>query len=239
MAVTFDHQALSYAELNSRANKLARYLRRFGAGPEIFVGICVERSLDMIVGLLGILKSGAAYVPLDPSYPRQRLSLIVEDSAIRVLVTQQSLIGHLGDVAAQMVCIDGDWNVIQHENGQNLNCLLSPDNAAYVIYTSGSTGRPKGVVVSHWNVVRLFEATSKRFHFSQQDVWTLFHSYAFDFSVWELWGALIHGGRLVVVPFWVSRTPEAYQQLLADEAVTIVNQTPSAMRQLIDVLNSL
>src|SRR5205085_4462926 len=107
------------------------------------------------------------------------------------------------------------------------------DNAAYVIYTSGSTGRPKGVVVSHRNVLRLFAATKDWFDFSPRDVWTLFHSYAFDFSVWEMWGALLYGGRVVVVPYLISRTPEAFRELLRKEAVTVLNQTPSAFRQLV------
>jgi amino acid adenylation domain-containing protein/non-ribosomal peptide synthase protein (TIGR01720 family) len=235
VAASFEDASLCYAELNTRANKLARVLRGLGAGPDVCVGICVERSLDTIVGLLGILKAGAAYVPLDPAYPAERLSLMLRDSAVRLLVTQQSQLVQLGNVLTHTIILDRDWDLIDLENGHNLNTWLSPANAAYVIYTSGSTGIPKGVVVTHWNVVRLLENTSDTFNFSADDVWTLFHSYAFDFSVWEMWGSLIHGGRLVIVPFWVSRDPAAYQELLASEAVSIVNQTPSAFRQLTDL----
>jgi amino acid adenylation domain-containing protein len=232
VAVVFDDQALSYGDLNRRSNKLARSLQSLGAGSERLVGICMERSLDLVVGLAGVLKSGSAYVPLDPSYPRSRTSLILQDSGVSVLVTQQAVVEGLGEMDVGIICIDRDWEAIKDEGARNPEWSISPDNAAYVIYTSGSTGKPKGVVVSHANVVRLFKATDSKFHFSSRDVWTLFHSCAFDFSVWEIWGALIYGGRLIVVPFWVSRSPESYRQLLAAEAVTIVNQTPSAMRQL-------
>jgi amino acid adenylation domain-containing protein len=155
-----------------------------------------------------------------------------------VLVTQAELLTAIPAHRTKVVCIDRDWKEIERESGDNLDSLISPDNAAYVIYTSGSTGHPKGVVVSHHNVLRLFAATKSRFDFSHDDVWTLFHSCAFDFSVWELWGALLHGGRLVVVPYFVSRTPEAFRELLRREGVTVLNQTPSAFRQLMFVEES-
>ncbi|MGB0383610.1 MAG: amino acid adenylation domain-containing protein, partial [Ardenticatenaceae bacterium] len=134
----------------------------------------------------------------------------------------------------QVVCLDGlEEGVISQQSAQNPVSGVTPDNLAYVIYTSGSTGKPKGVLVNHYNVVRLFEATDLWYDFNQKDVWTLFHSYAFDFSVWELWGALIYGGRLVVVPYEVSRSPETFYKLLLTEQVTVLNQTPSAFRQII------
>jgi amino acid adenylation domain-containing protein/non-ribosomal peptide synthase protein (TIGR01720 family) len=228
-------QRLTYRELNERSNKLARHLRQLGVGPEVLVGICVERSAEMLVVLLGILKAGGAYVPLDTSYPQERLAFLLDDARVEVLVTQANLLDHLPAHNAKVVCVDGDW---KEERGDNLDNNLSPDNAAYVIYTSGSTGRPKGVVVSHYNVLRLFAATKSWFEFSHRDVWTFFHSYTFDFSVWELWGALLHGGRVVVVPYFVSRTPEAFRELLQKEGVTVLNQTPSAFRQLMFVEES-
>jgi len=234
-AVVFGEQRLSYRELNERANKLARHLRRFDVGPESLVGICVERSAEMLVALLGILKAGGAYVPLEPSYPQERAAFLLGDARVEVLVTQANLLDQLPTHSGSVVCIDRDWNEIEREKGDNLDSNVSPDNPAYVIYTSGSTGQPKGVVVSHHNVSRLFSTTKTWFDFSHHDVWTLFHSYAFDFSVWELWGALLHGGRVVVVPYFVSRAPEAFRELLLREGVTILNQTPSAFRQLMFV----
>jgi len=237
-AVTFDKQHLSYRELNERANKLARHLRQLGVRTESLVGIYMERCAEMLVGLLAILKAGGAYVPLDTSYPQERIAFLLDDARVEVLVTQANLLTQISATAAEVVCIDRDWKEIERESGDNLDSRISPDNAAYVIYTSGSTGRPKGVVVSHHNVLRLFAATKSWFEFSHRDVWTLFHSYTFDFSVWELWGALLHGGRLVVVPFFVSRTPEAFRELLRSQGVTVLNQTPSAFRQLMFVEES-
>ena len=231
-AIVFGEQHLSYREYNERANKLARHLQRLGVGPEALVGICVERGAEMLVGLLGILKAGGAYVPLDASYPPERLAFMLDDAQVEVLVTQENLLGQIPAHKAEVVCLDRDWREIEQKRADNPDSSVSPDNAAYVIYTSGSMGRPKGVVVTHRNVTRLFAATQEWFDFSGRDVWTLFHSYAFDFSVWEVWGALLYGGRLVVVPYFVSRTPEAFYELLRREGVTVLNQTPSAFRQL-------
>ncbi|HKN82957.1 MAG TPA: amino acid adenylation domain-containing protein, partial [Pyrinomonadaceae bacterium] len=231
-AVVFGDQHVSYRELNKRANKLARYLRQLGVGPESLVGICLERSAEMLVGLLAILKAGGAYVPLDTSYPQERAAFLLDDAGVEVLVTQAGLLAQIPIQKIRVVCVDSDHEEIERESDENIDSDVSPGNAAYVIYTSGSTGRPKGVVVSHCNVLRLFVATKNWFDFSPHDVWTLFHSYAFDFSVWELWGALLHGGRVVVVPYLVSRTPEVFRELLRKEGVTVLNQTPSAFRQL-------
>ena len=190
IAVVFEDQRLTYRELNNRANQLAHYLRKLGVGPEALVGICVERSLAMLVAILGILKAGGAYVPLDPSYPKERLAFILEDSRAALLISQSSLIAGLPVHNATVLCLDQDWGEISTQSQDNPPPLTTPDNLAYVIYTSGSTGTPKGALIPHHNVVRLFRATDSWFHFGPDDVWTLFHSYAFDFSVWELWGAL-------------------------------------------------
>jgi amino acid adenylation domain-containing protein len=152
---------------------------------------------------------------------------------VPVLLTQQRLLGALPPHPARVLCLDSDSEAIARESDAGLASGATANGLAYVIYTSGSSGRPKGVLVTHRNVTRLFAATRAWFHFGESDVWTLFHSYAFDFSVWELWGALLHGGRLVVVPYWVSRSPETFYDLLAAERVTILNQTPSAFRQLV------
>lgn len=233
IAVVFEKEQLTYQELNQRANQLAHYLRLFGVGPEVLVGICVERSLEMVIAFLGILKAGGAYVPLDPAYPKERLAFILADAQVSVLLTQQRLALLVPAQGAKVICLDTNWNLIAQESDENPLNNVTAENLAYVIYTSGSTGKPKGVLIRHSNVVRLFEATQSLFNFNKQDVWTLFHSYAFDFSTWELCGALLYGGRLVIVPYLVTRSPETFYDFLCSEQVTILNQTPSAFRQLI------
>jgi amino acid adenylation domain-containing protein len=244
IAVGFEKQQLTYRDLNNRANQLAHYLRSLGVKADTLVGLCVERSLLMLVGILGILKAGGAYVPLDSEYPTERLSFMLEDSQVSVLLTQQQFVETLHTTSlpkhqAQVVCLDTDWNTIAQNSESNPQQTTTPNNLAYVIYTSGSTGKPKGVLVNHCNVVRLFAATNDWYNFNAQDVWTLFHSYAFDFSVWEIWGALLYGGRLVIVPYFVTRSPESFYQLLINEKVTVLNQTPSAFRQLIQAEESI
>ncbi|MFP4409895.1 amino acid adenylation domain-containing protein [Coleofasciculus sp.] len=239
VAVVFEQEQLTYRELNARSNQLAHHLKQLGGGLEVLVGIYIERSLEMLVGLLGILKAGCAYVPLDPAYPQERLDHILSDSQIPILLTQQKFIADLSEYQGNIVCLDTDWKVISEQSLENPCNYVTPNNLAYVIYTSGSTGKPKGVLIDHHNVVRLYTATQSWFNFNQSDVWTLFHSYAFDFSVWEIWGALFYGGRLIVVPYWISRSPDAFHELLSTEKVTVLNQTPSAFRQLIQVDQSL
>jgi len=229
-AASFGGEHLSYAELDARSNRLARHLRALGVGAETLVGLALERSLDLVVAILAILKAGGAYVPLDPAYPPRRLAFMVEDSGLALVVShsaQQAALAETG-TAARRVLLDREQAAIDTQPPEPPEPVAGPENAAYVIYTSGSTGQPKGVVVSHANVARLMRASEELFGFGADDVWTLFHSYAFDFSVWELWGALLYGGRLVVVPFAASRSPELFYQLLADERVTVLNQTPSA-----------
>jgi amino acid adenylation domain-containing protein len=237
VAVVYEQQTLTYAELNGRANQLARYLKDKGVGPDKLVGICVERSLEMVVSLLGILKAGGAYVPLDPSYPIERLTYMLNDAAPRVLLTQDRLRERLADTVAVVIALDNEWSEIAEQSTTNVDLResrLNSHNLAYVIYTSGSTGQPKGVMVEHRNVIRLFAATAQSFNFNDRDVWTLFHSVAFDFSVWELWGALLYGGRVVVVPHLTARSPKEFYRLVCAEGVTVLNQTPSAFAQLID-----
>lgn len=234
-AVMFEDQQLTYGELNRRANQLASYLRRLGVGPEMLVGLYVERSLELVVGILGILKTGGVYVPFDPASPRERLTFMLADAAPVAVVTQLQLLERLPTGVRNVVVLDEIGERLAQEEASNLSQTINPLQLAYVIYTSGSTGRPKGVMVTHANVTRLFAVCQPQFNFHAGDVWTLFHSAAFDFSVWEIWGALLNGGQLVIVPYWTSRSPEAFYQLVYERKVTIVNQTPSAFRQFMPV----
>ncbi|MFF7177373.1 amino acid adenylation domain-containing protein [Streptomyces sp. NPDC008121] len=237
-AVSLGGTRLTYAELNTRANRLARLLIARGAGPEKIVAVALPRSVDLVVALLAVTKTGAAYLPLDPAYPPSRLAFMVSDAAPVLVVTDRGTAPSLPSGAPALVLDDSattgllDAQPAADPADGDRTHPLTPEHPAYVIYTSGSTGRPKGVLVTHHNVVRLFDATRERFAFDDRDVWTLFHSAAFDFSTWEIWGALLHGGRLVVVPYDVSRTPARLLRLLADEGVTVLNQTPSAFYQL-------
>ncbi|HET6209320.1 MAG TPA: amino acid adenylation domain-containing protein, partial [Jatrophihabitans sp.] len=244
VAVVCGDQELSYRELDQRANRLAHQLAANGVGPDRLVGVCLDRSVELVVGLLAVLKAGGAYLPLDPASPPDRLGYLVGDAEPVLVLTHRPTralvdaavpadgppildLDDLDDLAEDQAARD------QLPPDQPPDAGAGPANLAYVIYTSGSTGRPKGVLVEHANVLRLFAATERWFGFGPDDVWTLFHSAAFDFSVWEIWGALCHGGRLVVVPQLTTRSPAEFYRLLCEQGVTVLNQTPSAFRGLI------
>lgn len=230
IAVQMGDKSLTYRELNQHSNRLARQLRAQGIQADTLVGIMVERSLEMIVGILAILKAGGAYVPIDPEYPEERIQYIINDSSIYVLLTQSHLQNN--------ILFNGNYIYIDHavlEEGDDsdLISISGPNHLAYVIYTSGTTGQPKGTLIEHKNVVRLFFNDHNLFDFSDKDVWTLFHSFCFDFSVWEMYGAILHGGKLIIVPSNIAKNPESFLHLLKVNKVTILNQTPTYFYQLL------
>ena len=232
IALTFGDEQLTYTQLNGKANQLAHLLQQKGVQPDDLVALYLERSPEMVIAILAVLKAGGAYLPIDTAYPEDRRAFMLDDAQPFALLTQENLPLTI-DHYPLTIKLDSDWPTIAAQPTSNPTSAVQPHNRAYVIYTSGSTGKPKGVLVTHANVMRLMQATERWYHFDQNDVWTLFHSYAFDFSVWEIWGALLYNGRLVIVPYLTSRSPHDFYQLLVAEGVTVLNQTPSAFRQLI------
>ncbi|NEE40669.1 AMP-binding protein, partial [Streptomyces sp. SID7982] len=235
-AVTAGGRTLTYRQLNAHANRLARHLRRLGVGPEVLVALRLERTEQLVIAVLAVLKAGGAYVPIDPASPADRTALVLADSAPLLLLTDTPAHPGQSPAAAPVPVLDlrtdaHRWSGLCAEDLPDT--AVRPGHAAYVIYTSGSTGVPKGVKVEHRSVVRLFTTTQEHFRFDGRDVWTLLHSFAFDFSVWEMWGALLHGGTLVVVPQEVARNPKELYRLLCSSRVTVLNQTPTAFHQLI------
>ncbi|MEU7425625.1 amino acid adenylation domain-containing protein [Streptomyces sp. NPDC040750] len=233
VAVSCRGEHLTYAELDARAEALAVRLRTAGVGRETRVGLFLERSLDTAVAILGVFKAGGQYVPMDPLYPPARLARILADATPHVLLTHASLRAALPGYEGHLLVLDepgAPFPDPARPVPARDPAPLAPDNAAYVIYTSGSTGTPKGVQVSHATVARMFAAmtATPAYDFGEHDVWPMLHSYAFDVSVVEMWGAWLHGGRLVVVPVETARDPEAYYALVREEGVTVLNQTPSA-----------
>jgi len=232
VALVFEDQEMTYRELNNKANQTAHYLQNIGVKPDVLVGICFDRSIEMIIGLLAILKAGGAYLPFDPTHPDERIAFTIEDANINFLLSHSSFADRFSNIKFNKNVIYLDKTDFNSYSTDNPISKASKNNLAYVIYTSGSTGKPKGALITHYNVTRLFAATNSWFHFNDNDVWTLFHSYAFDFSVWEIWGALLYGGKLVIIPYWISRSPDAFYDLLCKYRVTVLNQTPSAFNQL-------
>ncbi|NBO09418.1 MAG: amino acid adenylation domain-containing protein, partial [Actinobacteria bacterium] len=273
IALLFGDAEVSYRELDARANQLARYLIAENIGPEDIVAIALDRSIEMVVSLLGVLKSGAAYLPLDPEYPVERLNFMLADSNAKCLITTsviyERLLSELGqnsidgaphqgaDVRSSVFSSSVDFGadafpgalllddeIIQTELATLSSASISdnervqpltPDNLAYVIYTSGTTGKPKGVGIQHRNVVSLVLGCCALYDFKSSDVWTLFHSYAFDFSVWEIWGPFLTGSRTVLVPQEIRKSFYDFRTLLAEQGVTVLSQTPSSFYQLTSV----
>ncbi|SUA46129.1 Linear gramicidin synthase subunit D [Nocardia africana] len=227
IAVSDGTAQLTYAELDRRATRLAARLAAHGARPETLVAVALPRSVDLIVGLLAVVRAGAAYLPLDTANPPRRLRFVIDDARPVVVLTSADLAAQVPKCATPLVSID-DAEIEFDAGSARAPVAARPDNLAYVIYTSGSTGTPKGVAVTHRDAVTLLTHAAERFDIRPGDVWTMFHSYAFDFAVWEMWGALLTGGRLIVVDRDTSRSPEALVELVAREGVTILSQTPSA-----------
>ena len=212
-AVVFEDTSLSYAELNARANQLAHHLRSLGVGPEVLVGLCVERSLDMLVGLLGILKAGGAYLPLDPAYPQQRLDFMLQDARPKVLLTQQSLLQQLPEQLPHTVCIDRDWTTIQHNDSHNPDHITQPHNVAYVIYTSGSTGTPKGVVVAHGGLTNYAKWALQEYPLHLGSGSAVNTSITFDATISSLLLPLLSGKAVTQLP---QSTVSRHLKALAD-----------------------
>lgn len=232
VAVIFDGQQLTYAELNSRANQLAHHLQRLGIGPEDLVGICVERSLEMILGLLGILKAGAAYVPLDPSYPKERLALMLNDAGVHLLLTQQRLLETLPEHEAHVVCLDNADIVA--ESDENPRSNVSTANLAYVIYTSGSTGRPKGVMVPHQSIANRVLWMQSAFPLTGEDLVLQKTPFSFDASVWEFFAPLLAGARLLIARPGGHQDNAYLVDVVAREKVTTLQLVPSMFRVLLE-----
>ncbi|MBE9125473.1 MULTISPECIES: non-ribosomal peptide synthetase [unclassified Coleofasciculus] len=232
VAVVLDNQKLTYQELNNRANQLAHYLQRMGVKTDVLVGICVERSLEMIVGLLAILKAGGAYVPLDPTYPSERLTYMLEDAQVRVLLTQHRLVEGLPTNDAKVLCLDTDWRIIAQESQNNLLTSVSPDNLAYINYTSGSTGKPKGVAVVHHGVIRLLFGIDY-VHLDAAQRLLQMAPISFDAATFEIWGALLHGARCVFFPERVP-TADNLRHTIETQRITTLWLTSALFNSIID-----
>lgn len=236
IAVACGSDSATYAELNEKAIGFADQLHALGVTRGNFVAIYLDRSISMIAAMLGVLKLGAAYLPIDPGYPQARVTQTLDDAKPAAIITNSDLSRKLPSSAVPALLIDATTTLATGV----YNSITGPEasDIAYLMYTSGSTGKPKGVLVTHRNVVRLMTATDAWFHFDENDVWSMFHSFAFDFSVWEIWGPLTTGGKLVIVPFSTSRSPEDFYSLLANERITVLNQTPSAFSLICQIEDS-
>jgi amino acid adenylation domain-containing protein len=223
IAVVFEDKQLNYWELNCRANQLANYLRSLGVKPEVFVGLYIDRSLEMVVGLLAILKAGGAYVPLDPAYPKERLAHMLSDSQVSVLLTQEQLLPRLPEQQAHVVCLDTDWGRIGQETQENPLCNVSPENLAYVIYTSGSTGKPKGVMIQHQSLVSFTQTTTVKYGISGSDRVLQFASISFDAAAEEIYPCLTSGGTLVLRTDEMLSDLQTFLQKCRDWKLTVLD----------------
>jgi len=245
-ALIYGDMEMSYNQLNEKSNQLARYIRkryhqRTGneLKPDTLISLCIERGFETVLAILAVLKAGGAYVPIDPSYPKKRISYIMSDTKSELVLVQRELFvnSNVQFIEDKVIYIDMEEDIYDEEDIYNLSPHSTSSDLAYLIYTSGTTGKPNGVMVEHRAVMRLFTTTDLKFGFSSNDIWTLFHSYVFDFSVWELWGALIYGGKLVIISKDQARDIEGFYHLCRKNNVSVLNLTPSAFYRFSDIAN--
>ncbi|MDP1665278.1 MAG: amino acid adenylation domain-containing protein, partial [Methylobacter sp.] len=234
VAVMFEEQALSYAELNAKANQLAYYLRTKGVGPEVLVGICLERSLEMAIGLLGILKAGGAYVPLDPGYPQDRLDFMLHDVGTPIVLTQEACRGKLAASTATVLCLDSEWDEVEEFCDANPDIVLMPENLAYCIYTSGSTGQPKGAGVPHQGILNRLQWMQQQYALDQTDRILQKTPYSFDVSVWEFFWPLMTGAKLIVARPEQHKDSLALIDTITAQKITTIHFVPSMLQVFID-----
>ncbi|MBD2435731.1 non-ribosomal peptide synthetase [Nostoc sp. FACHB-110] len=234
IAVVFEHQQLTYQQLNQKANQLAHYLQKLGVGPEVLVGICLERSLEMVVGLLGILKAGGAYVPLDPAYPPERLAFILEDTQTPVILTVEKLASHLSIFSKKVICLDSDWTEIAQNSTENPVSEVAPSNLSYVIYTSGSTGKPKGVMIPHCGIYNTLQWRQKTFKITAQDKVLQTISFSFDPSVWQIFWPLSSGGQLIMARVDGHKDTAYLVREIVEKQITVLGLVPSILRVLLE-----
>lgn len=233
IAVVYEDKKLTYKELNEKANSLANYLTKTGVKEKDIIGIRINKSLEMIIGIIAIIKSGCCYLPINMQYPRDRVEYMLEDSKAKLLLGTKESLSEL-NLEIEGLDISLSETKIYKNDNKNLNLNISPEDLIYIIYTSGSTGKPKGAMLCHRNVVRLMKNDKFLFDFNDKDIWTMFHSVAFDFSVWEMYGALLYGGKLVIVPEYTAKDPNLFLDLLNKEHVTVLNQTPTYFYNLLN-----
>lgn len=240
IAISYNDSVLSYSELNRKANQWAHYLQRKGVSSGTLVGLCVDRSLESVLGVLAILKAGGVYIPLDPTYPEERISKIVEDAQINIVLTQEKCIRYIPDSVETITCFGRDEDLVQIESEKNPSVSFHSESAAYILYRSNETGKPKGIVFSHGSITQMFYSIrswikEKHSIGQRQDFWTLFYSLDHPYSIMELWGALLQGDKLVIVPRWITRSPKYYYELLLREKVSIITHTIPTFHALLKV----
>ena len=230
IAVTFENQHFTYAELDDRANQLAHYLQKMGVGPDSLVGVCMERSLELVLALYGVLKAGAAYVPIDPAYPANRVEFMLRDANVPILLTQERLLSTLPAQHGKVLCLDRDWDQVAQEDARKLAISLGPNNLAYMIYTSGSTGQPKGAMNTHRGICNRLLWMQEQYRLTDCDKVLQKTPFSFDVSVWEFFWPLLFGARLVVAKPEGHRDPTYLTQLIQKERITVVHFVPSMLR---------